>query len=278
MWGCRETGKREGNPELRFRLKTTILHGEEHTSLSNQWCRQRELEISLALTSLDGHPGPVSLLDAACVRRSGSPCITLELPIPACQGVPRFSLRRVDTAGHLPMKRELTLRRWAALAYVLLLLCPSPTLSMALCVHRSRHLRSARYALGPAKATAVEASSSITSPRRKGLRRGRSATMLHSDAYAGSTSTSAHVHLSPLPTAMDRVLPFGRCVGVALPVALTDEVMRAAEEELLPEEMSYCAGLPKTLQVSDAGRKVELCCREVTRDAISATMFFCEMC
>lgn len=81
--------------------------------------------------------------------------------------------------------------------------------------------------------------------------------MLHSDAYAGSASTSARVQLSPLPTAMDRILPFGRCVGVALPVALTDDVMRAAEEELLPEEMSYCAGLPKTLQVSGAGGKLE---------------------
>lgn len=154
------------------------------------------------------------------------------------------------------MKRELALRRWAALAYVLLLLCHSPTLSMALCVHQSRHLRSARYALRHPKAApaAVElafSSSAVTqaSPRRKGLRRARAATMLHSDAYAGSTSTSAHVQLSPLPTAMDRVLPFGRCVGVALPAAMSDDVMRAAEEELLPEEMSYCAGLPKTLQV-----------------------------
>lgn len=164
------------------------------------------------------------------------------------------------------MKRELALRRWAALAYVLLLLCHSPTLSMALCVHQSRHLRSARYTLRHPKApaAAVEAFSSLssfssfTTPRRKGLRRARPATMLHSDAYAGSTSTSTHVQLSPLPTAMDRVLPFGRCVGVALPVALTDDVMRAAEEELLPEEMSYCAGLPKALQVSDAGRTLEL--------------------
>lgn len=156
------------------------------------------------------------------------------------------------------MKRELTLRRWAALAYVSLLLCRSPTLSMALCVHQSRHLRLAGYALRFPKATTavtIEGSSSILvpRPRRKGLRRGRAATMLHSDAYAGSASTSAQVQLSPLPTAMDRALPFGRCVGVALPVALTDEVMRAAEEELLPEEMSYCAGLPKTLQVSGAG-------------------------
>ena len=167
----------------------------------------------------------------------------------------------------LPMKRELVLRRWAALAHVLLLLCHSPTLSMALSVHQSRHLRLARYAFRhPTPASAVEAltfssvssSSSLTSPRRKGLRRARAATMLHSDAYAGSTSTSAHVQLSPLPTAMDRVLPFGRCVGVALPAAMTDDVMRAAEEELLPEEMSYCAALPKTLQVSGADGKTKL--------------------
>lgn len=164
------------------------------------------------------------------------------------------------------MKRELVLRRWAALAHVLLLLCHSPTLSMALSVHQSRHLRLARYAFRhPTPASAVEAltfssvsSSSLTSPRRKGLRRARAATMLHSDAYAGSTSTSAHVQLSPLPTAMDRVLPFGRCVGVALPAAMTDDVMRAAEEELLPEEMSYCAALPKTLQVSGAEGKTKL--------------------
>lgn len=73
--------------------------------------------------------------------------------------------------------------------------------------------------------------------------------MLHPDAFGGAISTSSHAKLSALPTAMDTVLPFGRCVGVALPLTLTDDVMREAEEELLPEEMAYCAGLPKSLQV-----------------------------
>eukprot|EP00903_Cladosiphon_okamuranus_P009429 g8991.t2 len=63
---------------------------------------------------------------------------------------------------------------------------------------------------------------------------------------------------SLLPTAMDTILPFGRCVGVALPKALTDDVMRAAEEELLPEEMAYCAGLPKPLQLGFLGGRLAI--------------------
>jgi len=149
------------------------------------------------------------------------------------------------------MKHELALRRWAALAYVILLLCDSPTLTMAFYVHQSRHLRSSGYALRrhPKPAAAEAPSSSVTAARRRGLRRGRSTAMLHLDAYGGATSTSSHAKLSVLPTAMDTVLPFGRCVGVALPLTLTDDVMRVAAEELLPEEIAYCVGLPKSLQV-----------------------------
>lgn len=236
-------------------------------SLSNQWYQQQELEPTLALAVFHVHPGPVSVLrtEQACGRFGAlrtAMVAYLCLRVPIFFSIPACLVWSISAICHLPMKRELALRRWAALAYVLLLLCHSPTLAMALCVHQSRHLRSARYALrhatmGPAAPLdkAVEAFSSVTiPPRQRGLRRARTTTM-HSDAYAGSTSTSTHAQLSPLPTAMDRVLPFGfgRCVGVALPAALTDDVMRAAEEELLPEEMAYCAGLPKTLQVSGAG-------------------------
>lgn len=167
---------------------------------------------------------------------------------------------------HLPllelhMKCELGLRNWAALIYVLLLLFDSPTLSMAFCVHQSRHFRSSgSYSLRNQQAIVAAAAASsvsdiVTSPMaiRKSLRRGRAASsMLHSETYGGSASTSSHLKLPALPTAMDRVLPFGRCVGVALPAAMTDDVLRAAEDELLPEEMAYCLRLPKTLQVNEA--------------------------
>lgn len=153
------------------------------------------------------------------------------------------------------MKRELALRHWAALTYVFLF--DSPALSMAFCVHQSRHFRSPSHALRHQQAVIAQAARSsfsdfIAAPilRRNNQRRGRAASsMLHSETYGRSTSTSSHMKLSVLPTAMDRVLPFGRCVGVALPAALTDDVLRAAEEELLPEEVAYCLRLPKTLQV-----------------------------
>lgn len=162
------------------------------------------------------------------------------------------------------MTRGLALRRWASLTYVILLLCDSPTLSMAFCVHQSRHFRSSsdvlrhqQAILAAAAAAASSVSGIVTAPmpRRNSLRRARAASsMLHSETCGGSTSTSSHMQLPALPTAMDRALPFGRCVGVALPAALTDDVLRAAEEELLPEEVAYCLRLPKTLQVRWAVR------------------------
>lgn len=149
------------------------------------------------------------------------------------------------------MERKVALHRWATLAYVILLLCDSPALSMAFCVHHSRYLRSASYARSfRESAAARQTTATSTVARRKGMRRGRTTSMLHSDAYGGSTSTpSSEVQLSQLPTAMDRIIPFGRCVGVALPPALTDDVMTAAGAELLPKEMAYCLGLPRALQV-----------------------------
>ena len=202
-------------------------------------------------------PGPVSSLPAALVA-----LVTRRLRqyghIPRSLGVsPLASVFLLPKAFSLNyMKCELALRRWATLAHVLLLLCGSSTLTMAFCVHQSRHLRSSANALrlrhhssGPVVA---EALSSSAATRRRGLRRARATVMVHSDAYGGGggvTSTPSHAKVSALPTAMDRVLPFGRCVGVALPLTLTDDVMRAAEEELLPEEIAYCVGLPKSLQV-----------------------------
>lgn len=152
------------------------------------------------------------------------------------------------------MERKVALHRWATLAYAILLLCDSPALSMAFCVNHSRYLGSASYAQSFQsfrESAARKAAATSTLPRRKGMRRGRATSMLHTDAHGGSTSTSSsRVQLSQLPTALDRVLPFGRCVGVALPPALTDDVMTAAGEELLPKEMAYCLGLPRALQVS----------------------------
>lgn len=78
--------------------------------------------------------------------------------------------------------------------------------------------------------------------------------MLHSDTQGRSASPAPHAKsLAPLLTSIDRALPIGRCVGVALPLALTAEVVRAAKEELMPEEMSYCLGLPPALQVGVDG-------------------------
>lgn len=264
MWGGRETrkgrqtgarGPFENYDPSRGAHPGRLTEPELH-SLSNQWYRQLELQNSLTLASFSEPPRP-GLSAGRCrrptVQWGPAPQSTNIHHLPACVGARCL----LSCLCHFPMKRELALRRWAAPAYVLVLFCHSFTLSMALSVHQARYMHSARYVLRQTKVTSVRAMSSVTSPRRKGRRRGRTTAMLHSDAYAGSPSTSAQVQPSPLPTAMDRALPFGRCVGVALPVALTDDVMKAAEEELLPEEMSYCAGLPKTLQVLGAGGSLE---------------------
>ncbi|CAM9742236.1 unnamed protein product [Scytosiphon promiscuus] len=151
------------------------------------------------------------------------------------------------------MKRELAFRPGAALAYVSLLLCDSTLSSMAFCVHRSLHLRSPsdvlRYQHTMFAAPAQE-------QRKKLLRRRRAVGMLHSEAREGPPSASPDIRM--LPTAMDRVLPFGRCVGVALPSALTDDVMTAAEGELLPEEIAYCLGLPTSLQLGFLGGRLAI--------------------
>ncbi|CAM9439998.1 unnamed protein product [Ectocarpus fasciculatus] len=161
------------------------------------------------------------------------------------------------------MERKVALHRWATLAYAILLLCDSPALSMAFCVHHSRYLGSASYAQSLQsfrESAARKAAATSTLPRRKGMRRGRATSMLHTDARGGftSSSSSSRVQLSQLPTALDRVLPFGRCVGVALPPALTDDVMTAAGEELLPKEMAYCLGLPKALQLTFLGGRLAI--------------------
>lgn len=155
---------------------------------------------------------------------------------------------------HKPMRRKLVICPWAALAFVVLL-CDSSALSMAICVHQMHQLRPVSTAvrncckpgLKPAFSPFADAGRAEL-PRRKGLRRGR-ASALHSDANERVTSPASHLQPSPLLTAMDRVLPFGRCIGVALPSALTKDTLRAAEEELMPEEVSYCLALPPTLQV-----------------------------
>ena len=103
------------------------------------------------------------------------------------------------------MERKVALHRWATLAYALLLLCDSPTLSMAFCVHHSRYLRSARsnalHVSFRGSALEAAATTSTALPRRIGMRRGRGTSMLHSDTYGRSTSTPSQVQLSQLPTA-----------------------------------------------------------------------------
>lgn len=141
---------------------------------------------------------------------------------------------------------------WASLVFVLLL-CDSSTLSMALCVLQMHQLRSVSTAVRSCKPGFKPAPFSDAGraqvPRHKGVRRGRASSSIHSDAQKRVTSPASHLPPLPLMTAMDRALPFGRCVGVALPSALTADTLRAAEEELIPEEVSYCLALPPTLQV-----------------------------
>lgn len=163
-----------------------------------------------------------------------------------CGGISKDGVNPPPRCPTTPMKLELAFGRWAALAYVILLLCDSTLSSMALCVYQSHHLRSASYALRHRSAMFA---TPTPVQRRKSLRRRRAAGMLHSEACGGPSSASSDVPTRPLRTAMDRVLPFGRCVGVALPSAMTDDVMRAAEQELLPAEIAYCLALPPTLQV-----------------------------
>ena len=73
---------------------------------------------------------------------------------------------------------------------------------------------------------------------------------MHASAQGDSTvPTFCLPSASRLLTVMDKVLPVGRCVGITLPSVLTTEALRIASEELMPEEVSYCLGLPQALQV-----------------------------
>ena len=168
-------------------------------------------------------------------------------------------MRSTDRNSRYTMRRKHVIFPWAALA-VVILLCDSSTLPMAICVHQMHQLRPVSTAvrncctprLNPAFSPFSDAGRAVL-PRRKGLRRG-STSELHSDAQERVTSPSSHLQPSPLLTAMDTVLPFGRCVGVALPSTLTKDTLRAAEEELMAEEVSYCLALPPTLQVGEGVR------------------------
>lgn len=154
---------------------------------------------------------------------------------------------------HYLMRPEICLCPWAAAA-LLLLLATSPNLSMAFSAQHMHSLRSSSHArlfqnAHFSRGLCCAAHDNI--PRRKGMRRTRGS-MLHTERQGVSSSSASRVQQSsPLRTAIDRALPFGRCVGVELPVALTAEAVRTAKEELMPEEMSYGLGLPPPLQVSD---------------------------
>lgn len=155
---------------------------------------------------------------------------------------------------HYLMRQDIFLCPWAAAA-LLLLLTTSPNLSMAFSAqHMHNSLRSSSHArlfqnAHFSRGLCCAAHDSI--PRRKGVRRTRES-MLQSERQGISSPSASRVQQSsPLRTAIDRALPFGRCVGVELPVALTAEAVRTAKEELMPEEMSYGLGLPPSLQVSD---------------------------
>lgn len=156
--------------------------------------------------------------------------------------------------SQLPMRQEVVFCPWAATT-LLLLLCESSTLSMAFSVHNTRHIRSSSHAfhfqIARFQADTVPSvrfnEFSIASKRR--LRRSRTS-LYHFDATERSASPTPPVQPpASLATAMDKALPFGRCIGVALPLALNEETVRAATKELMQEEMAYCFGLPPALQV-----------------------------
>lgn len=160
---------------------------------------------------------------------------------------------RIASGKNYLMRQDIFMCPWAAAA-LLLLLATSPNISTALFAQQMHSLRSssharlyqnARFSQGPC----CSAHGNI--PRRKGMRRTRES-MLHVESQGKLAPASSLVQQSsPLRTAIDQALPFGRCVGVELPLALTAEAMRTAKKELMPEEMSYCLGLPPSLQVSE---------------------------
>lgn len=157
------------------------------------------------------------------------------------------------------MSYELIPCPWVAIV-LFLLLSESPTLLMAFCAHNthrvrslasSPHLRNSQVYLGKRSVGLNPRTYSINLSKDQGndIHRHRSF-KLHADAQGqASIPTSKLPPASLLLTVMDRHLPFGRCVGVALPASLTAETLRLAGQELMPEEVSYCLKLPRLLQV-----------------------------
>lgn len=158
------------------------------------------------------------------------------------------------------MSHELIPCSWVAIV-LFLLLSESPTFLMAFCAHNthrvrslgfSPHLQKSQVYLGNRSFGPVPRTYSIHLSKAQGndIHRRRSF-KLHADAQGqASIPTSKIPPASSLLTVMDRLLPFGRCVGVALPASLTVETLRLAGRELMPEELSYCSKLPPILQVT----------------------------
>lgn len=168
------------------------------------------------------------------------------------------------------MKRRDSICPWATAVLLMLVLSKHPALSLALTARQLRFFRKpihpphpscqlhsfatchtsnghrAEHALRPS-----EKGSFRKGKQGKGLRRARSWMLDASDLQGQSVSfTSARAApAAALRTAMDTYLPFGRVVGVELPVKMTAEAMRVASAELMPEEVSYCLGLHPTMQV-----------------------------
>lgn len=175
------------------------------------------------------------------------------------------------------MKRDILLCPWATAT--VLMLCTSPAMPFALSVRQMRLVRFSChpncYHEGASFSSHLDLPNHLTDnsstrfagavqPRRR-LRRGRPF-MLDAD----HREHSRHLHFmlphllsqpsssSLLPTAIDIFLPFGRLVGVELPKDLSlKEAMRAAEAELVPEELDYCSTLHPTMQVGH----MEICGR-----------------
>lgn len=166
------------------------------------------------------------------------------------------------------MKGGITLCAWAAATS--LMLCTPPVLSFALNLKQTRLLRFPNptsiydeIAHFPTQVNVANLRSARRyagyTPSRKRLRRDRPCMMdadsrghmkpfepscIHPLSPAGSSS--------PLRTAMDTMLPFGRLVGVELPQDLNlDDALRVAAAELLPEELHYCSKLHPAMQVGD---------------------------
>lgn len=166
------------------------------------------------------------------------------------------------------MKRDRTLCPWATATLFMLYNCPALSLTRSIRqsrlvripVHPSCHNEVALFSSRPNIVALGPWQSSFrvfSSPRRR-LRRRRSCTL---DESHFGRSIPLHSSRPPplpppksstlLPTAMDKVLPLGRLVGVQLPQDLSlDDALNAAKAELLPEELDYCSALHPSMQVS----------------------------